>query len=401
MVALCGAEPRADSLVIDRKFHEGMIGFTERLDYPLCCLIPQYTLAETRNAMDMVEVPLSDLPYGVKFLSSPPLSREGVQIIEQALNRVALVCLGAFESVNFAIADLCRTLQIPYVLVSEYTLRTELEIMKATTPGISRRIWREAKIRTGRPRRMRMAARAVEVHANGYPTYVELESANPRHCLYFDTRARAEDVISEKELGARLDLRKQRRPSIVYTGRYHPMKGTLDVVKAGLELHRSGFDFKLDLYGTGPLKEQMVSLVRDNNALEKISVNEAMPYRPDLQRIAKQSDLFLCCHVQGDPSCTYLESFACGLPIIGYANEMWEPLCLESKAGHAIKMGEYDAMAVAAAQLLRDTERLKELSHRARVFAAANTMEIAWDRRASRLNAILQKIAATRGRLAG
>jgi glycosyltransferase involved in cell wall biosynthesis len=348
------------------------------------------------NAMDMVEVPSSDLPYQVLFLGRPPLSRDSFLLIKQALNQVQLVCLGAFENLNYAIADLCRELRVPYVVVSEYTHKTELDIMRATTPDISRRIWREAKIRMGRYRRMRLGAGAVEIHANGYPTHIELQSANPRHCLYFDTRARREDVISEEDLSARLDHRKRRCPRIIYTGRYHPMKGALDVVKAGLELCRTGFDFKLDLYGTGPLREQMLSLLRENNASERISINESIPYRPDLQRIAKQSDLFLCCHVQGDPSCTYLESFACGLPIIGYANEMWEPLCLESKAGQIVKKGDYKAMAVAAAQLLLDAQRLKELSHRARIFAAANTMEIAWDLRASRLKAILRGLEATR-----
>ena len=89
-------------------------------------------------------------------------------------------------------------------------------------------------------------------------------------------------------------------------------------------------DFQLELYGKGPLREPMALLASRSNAAGKIKIHDAVAYRPDLQRIAKQADLFICCHVQGDPSCTYLETFACGVPIVGYANEMWTPLSQDS-----------------------------------------------------------------------
>ena len=32
-------------------------------------------------------------------------------------------------------------------------------------------------------------------------------------------------------------------------------------------------------------------------------------------------DAFVCCRFQGNPSCTYLRTMACGVPIAMYANE--------------------------------------------------------------------------------
>jgi glycosyltransferase involved in cell wall biosynthesis len=273
--------------------------------------------------------------------------------------------------------------------VSEYTVQTELDIMRANTSSTARRIWREARIRLRKRRRLNHIASAQEVHANGYPTYWELAAANPRRMLFFDTRARAEDVIGEAELRERLASSASRPPRLIYAGRYHTMKGALDVIKVGIELDRLGVDFQLDLYGKGPLREQMESLVSETQTAGKIKIHDAVAYRPNLQRIAKQSDLFLCCHVQGDPSCTYLEMFACGVPIVGYANEMWSPLARDSGAGEVVPKGDYKTLAKTVARLV-GTSRLEELSLRARDFAAANTMEIAWDRRVSHLAALVQ-----------
>src|SRR5277367_2157058 len=389
VVALCGAEPRLHSILIDRKFHEGMIGYVERLDRPFSCLLPCYTPSEASQAMDMVEVPISELPYRVNLLERALLSAESLHIIERSLDGVALVYLGAFEGLNLSVASACRRRGIPYAVVSEYTAQTELEIMRANTPSTARRLWQEVRMRLSQRRRFRYVASAREVHANGYPTYRELAAANPQRLLFFDTRARSEDIICEGELRERLASRANRRPRLIYAGRYHPMKGSLDVIKVGIELDRLGLDFQLDLYGKGPLKEPMELLASQSKAAGKIKIHDAVAYRPDLQRIAKQADLFVCCHVQGDPSCTYLETFASGVPIVGYANEMWTPLSLDSGAGEAVPKGDYRALARTVARLV-GTPRLDELSLRARDFAAANTMEIAWDRRISHLAALVQ-----------
>lgn len=389
VVALCGAEPRPRSILIDRKFHEGMIGFVERLDRPFICVLPRLSPADAQHAMDMIDVPMSELPYRINLLDQPISSAASLRVIQNSLDGVGLVYLGAFEDLNLNVANLCRARGIPYAVVSEYTVRTELDIMRACTPSPARRLWREARIRLRKRRRLECVASAHEVHANGYPTYSELATANPRRMLFLDTRARAQDIIGEAELRERLASRVKRLPRLIYAGRYHPMKGTLDVIKAGIELDRMGLDFQLDLYGKGPLREAMASLLASHSsAAGKIKIHDAVAYRPDLQRIMKQADLFICCHTQGDPSCTYLETFACGVPIVGYANEMWTPLSQHSGAGEVVARGDYRALAKAVTGLL-GTQRLDELSIRARNFAEANTMEIAWDRRVSHLASLV------------
>jgi hypothetical protein len=45
------------------------------------------------------------------------------------------------------------------------------------------------------------------------------------------------------------------------------------------------------------------------------------------------ADMFLGCHRQSDPSCTYLEATGCGVAIAGHDNRIWSGLNAAAEAG--------------------------------------------------------------------
>lgn len=388
VIATCGVEIRPRSILIDRKFHSGMMEYVRRLDRPLACVVRRLPPEQVHRAMDHVEVSSADLPYRVHTVSPGEMTQEDRRVVAEAVNDSVLAYIGGSGRFCIAVADLARASRVPYVAVTEYSLATELDFMRSGTPSSLRRVVRGLRLRLLHRRQLAMAARAAEVHANGYPTYLELARANPRRVLYFDTRALQSDLVPEPRLLDRLATVHARPPRLIFSGRYHPAKGALDVVKAGIALDRDRLDFRLDLYGTGPLKDEMSALVRSSGTGAKIVVHDAVPYRPDLVEVTREADLFLSGHVQGDPSCTYLETFACGTPIVGYANEMWSVLCRESGGGRAVPLGDHRALAREALSLLRDPDALRRASLQARQFAATNTMEKAWDLRCGRLMAL-------------
>lgn len=385
-VALSGVEVGTRSIVIDRKFHVGMLEYARRLDRPLACLVPRLLPHERREAIDHVEVPLDRLAYRVHVVPSTRVDREVRGIVEHVIGGSALVYVGTGGPFNLSVAERCRARGIPYVLMSENTLRNEIEIMRSATRSDLRRLVREATLRLLHRRKLRAVAGCAELHANGYPTFAELGPSSRSTLLYFDTRALEADVVSEAAIQERLASLGARPPRLLFSGRYHPIKGVVDVIRVGLELDRRGLNFRLDLYGKGPLKDEMVAAARASHG--KIAVHDAVPYRPDLVEATRGVDLAVICHPQGDPSCTYLETFACGVPIAGYANEMWTALCRESGGGRVVRTGDHRALATAIEELLRDREELRNASLNARRFAAANTMEKTWDRRSARLVAL-------------
>src|SRR5207244_5866920 len=74
-------------------------------------------------------------------------------------------------------------------------------------------------------------------------------------------------------------------------------------------------------------------------------------------------------------SCTYLETLACGVPIVGYSNEAWGLLLSTADVGRAAPLDEVVGLARAVAALHAERETLARLSLQAWEFAKAHTFE--------------------------
>jgi colanic acid/amylovoran biosynthesis glycosyltransferase len=396
IVALCGASVDGQMVRINRKFHVGMIEYARRLPGPVACVLPQLSASQAAETIDLIEVPRETLAYQIHLVPTRQCGPAGEAVLEDVVGRSQLVYCGSTAPLNRTAARICRRLGLPYVVITEYTLRTQLDQMRASTPGWIRRRWRALKLRYDHRAERRLIAAAAECHANGYPTYHSYRRLNPSRLLFFDSRLSEADIIPESDLLRRLeDLENRRRPPrLIYSGRYAEIKGALDVVKVGLELRRRRRDFRLDLFGVGPLKPRMCELVRSNGAEGQILIHDAVPFSPDLIGVTRQCDLFICCHVQGDPSCTYLETFGSGVPIAGYPNEMWTPLCAESRGGITVRKRDPVALGAAVDAFLSDPASLKDASFSARRFANRHHQERMWDLRCSRLIGILSQRSA-------
>jgi colanic acid/amylovoran biosynthesis glycosyltransferase len=395
VVALCAVERTAGGVRINRKFHTGMLEYVRRLPLPLACVLPETRSGQDGGEIDVIEVPSHQLPYVVHAVSGTEPSAADLRVLADIVDGSALVYCGTGAGLNLQTARLCRERGVTYAATTEYPRRTELDIMRAETASPLRRLVRSARIRWNYRRKRELIVQAAEVHANGYPSFREAENFGVRQILFFDSRMTAAEIIEPQALESRLEsLRSgQRGPRLFYSGRYHPMKGTLDVVYAGIALRGHRQDFRLDLFGDGPLKAEMQRVVQQHDAGDYIAIHEPVPFSPDLIEIARRSDVFLCPHRQGDPSCTYVETFGSGVPIVGYANSMWTPLSAASGAGVVVGRSPR-AMADAVANLLADHERLAEYSRKAREFAAGHVMEKMWDLRCTRLKALLGKDSA-------
>ncbi|MEZ4290401.1 MAG: hypothetical protein R3E53_07630 [Myxococcota bacterium] len=102
---------------------------------------------------------------------------------------------------------------------------------------------------------------------------------------------------------------------------------------------------------------------------------------PELVERSAEADLFVCCHVQDDPSCTYLEASGAGLPIAGYGNRMWRHFAAAAGSGVVTPMKRPVALAEAIGDLLAAPDRLATLSRRARAFALEHCFEREFEKR--------------------
>jgi len=101
---------------------------------------------------------------------------------------------------------------------------------------------------------------------------------------------------------------------------------------------------------------------------------------PDFKTIffsfVKQNiDLFVCCHPQGNPSCTYIETMSGGVPIVGYANEAFQEIAEMSEAGWVVPMNQPKQMAKKIAELSHNREAIKSMLFKSLKFAQQHTFE--------------------------
>jgi colanic acid/amylovoran biosynthesis glycosyltransferase len=372
--------------VIDRKFHLGMQKYVESISAPLLTIHPEGDAGQ--KVMDAVQIPVEDLGYQVMTVkldgAGQPLPQEQARMREAIAKSKLVTCYG------LGVPQMARAAGVPYVMVLEYDLRTQLTVTTAPVKSPLRKavrsarcIWRYVTDDTPSMRH------AHSLHCNGYPIYEATERLNPQRLLYLDSRMSSDLVIGADELAQRLQRRGSGGPlRLLFSGRYEPLKGAVDAVKVAAECLRRGMDVEMHTYGQGSQRDEMRRIAELPANRGRIHVHDAIPY-PELVERSKGFDVFVCCHIQGDPSCTYLESFGGGLPIVGYANRMWRGLQATSKAGFSSPMKQPERVADDVMKLAGDKALLERMSTQAREFALAHSYEHEFERRTKALNAAL------------
>ena len=104
----------------------------------------------------------------------------------------------------------------------------------------------------------------------------------------------------------------------------------------------------------------------------------------------ENAHLFVCCHRQSDPSCTYMETLGCGVPIIGYTNSAFSGI-MHADVGWLVKKNEPDLLAeqIAGLAIHRDTISIK--SKNAVALASTHSFEMTFLRRIQQLQTIADK----------
>jgi colanic acid/amylovoran biosynthesis glycosyltransferase len=355
-------------LTVDRKFHVGMLRYADLIHSPIVAINPP--LQDGQVIMDAIEVPTANLPY--RIATAQAALRDFI--------RDAALVYGYENYLNGA--TIARELGIPYIMMLEYDLQTQMTESSSKVGNIIRKSIRRARSALNYFRSIAEMRHAHSLHCNGYPIYEATKSYNTNRLLYLDSRMSAEMLVGDKEMESRSANRYDRPLRLLYSGRYEPLKGALDAVKVGVECLRRGLDIEMHCYGQGSQKAQMQKIATNS----RIHIHDAIPY-PDLVKLSRTFDVFVCCHIQSDPSCTYLESFGAGLPIVGYNNRMWRGLLTASGAGYASPMGKPSEVVDDIVRLVKD-KAVDRLSMRALEFARQHTFESEFQKRVDAINAV-------------
>ena len=275
------------------------------------------------------------------------------------------------------------------VLALEYTLETRLRIA-ALDParGWARRLWSMGWNLRHEPRRRAALAGADGVQFNGWPAHDAYARLTRDPLLYLDNRMTAAMMATPSDmadraarLGAGAPLR------LIHSGRLEPLKGTQDLLPVMAALDALGVPATLDIYGAGSLEPAIRAGLGAFGGRVRLHgpVDFASQLVPATRRGA---DVFLSCHRQSDPSCTYLEALGCGVAVAGYANRMWARLADLSGGGVVAPLGRPRALAAAIAGWHADRAGLVAAQAAGLAFARAHDFETEFAARMAHLRRI-------------
>lgn len=368
---LTAHKSKAGYIVLTSKFIAGMQAFADRWVGPVTAMVRLVQQAD--SSLDHEEFIPSEHSFAVE---ERPKSETELHV---RMTRSAIVLGGP---------PLRGTHKVYQVIVTEYSFRTKCAIASEDGSSLLRRSKRCVNIAFSEWKAQRRMRHMAGIQCNGIPTFRAYGDLNSRVLLFFDNRIKQADLIVEKALRARLERLTSERAALrlVFSGRLIPRKGVDAIPRVADELRRLGVNFQFDICGAGICEESLRQEIRLRRLDDFVHFRGVLRFREELLPFVRESaDLFVCPHIQGDPSCTYIETLACGVPIAGYANEAWVGMCRLSDAGWTTPMKRPELLASKIAELDRDRSAIARASLAARTFAAANLFEQTMDARVDHL----------------
>jgi glycosyltransferase involved in cell wall biosynthesis len=325
---------------------------------------------------------LEHLPFEVRVL--PPEA----SVPDELISDGSIVLASGDNWRDFPIADQGTRLGVPVCFIIEYTLETRLQILALSDGSLYAKakslIWH---LKTEGQRR-RAFSKSSGIQSNGTPAAQSYRNQTKTVLTFFDNRLSDQQMASDEEIVAKQRRIMRSEPlRLVFTGRLEKMKGADEVLGVAALLGETGREFTLDIYGAGPLLPQMKASLEsaNENLRRKVRILEPIDFNRELVPMLREKvDLFLCCHRQSDPSCTYLETLGCGVPILGYRNRALDGLLKLADVGWIAAPNKADLVRKILALDTRRFELATKVRN-ARNFALKHSFEATFERRVDQL----------------
>ena len=335
-----------NGFVLDAKFIEGIKQHAAQWPGELVCILREGAKHIPFGAREVQGIDGVDLRVLTADETVP----------ETLLNKDDLLFCSADDARNLNLPARAKALGAKVVLAIEYTFETRLQIAwhDRARPLIKRlysMLWLARQ-----ERRLRRAIRMTDgLQSNGYPAHALYGPMAKNALLYLDNRMTPDLFATEHDLHSKLQrLGKDTPLRLVFSGRLEPMKGAQDLIPIATLLRNREVAFTLDIFGDGSLSTDIASDIKQNGLSDVVRLHAPVDFETELVPwLRLNADIYLCCHRQSDPSCTYLENMGCGLAVAGFGNRMWSALKDASDAGWVVPMGDREELANTLAKAAR------------------------------------------------
>jgi colanic acid/amylovoran biosynthesis glycosyltransferase len=389
ILASLRANVRSDGSVrITRKFLDGMDRYASLWPGRVTAILHPESSPQSGN-LDDVLVEGAALNFDLRVLPF-----DGAELLD--VLRQADVVQGGPDYLLNHVPAFCKEAGVAYVFVSEYTLKTRNQIVRANTSNPIRRarryFWEWNQERRNRANVIASAA----IQCNGVPTFEQYAPLNRNTLLFFDSRIDPGMIPQQSNLVSRIARLKQGDPiRLAFSGRLNRMKGADDLIRVAAALREMKVPFTLDICGDGEVAPLLRSQAARLGISDIVRLRGVLDFETELVPFVRDEiDLFVCCHRQGDPSCTYVETLACGVPIVGYDNEALLGLTRHCAGAWCTPMDDVKALATLIAELRAQPERLLSAATEGLAFARQHTADTSFQARVQHMIALVREQSA-------
>lgn len=373
-----------EKLFFDRKFYDGFIAYCNNWDGAV-----QLVIRVAENNPPEFGLVLFDSDIFPAKLTTIP---QDELVSEIHIKDADIVLASGDNFKDLHVSKVTQKLDIKCVYIIENILETRLQIIYISEVSN----WQKLKSFTWtvltEAKRRKAYRLANGLQANGTPAYNAYNKLVDNSLLYFDSRNDAEFNINQPELEARLRYLDSDRPlRLGFSGRLITMKGADHLIELGRILKSKQLKFTLDIFGAGELSKELLRKIQEYKLSDMVKLRGNVSFKDELIPFVKsQLDIFVCCHRQSDPSCTYLETYSCGVPIVGYANRAHQGILEQADVGWAVPMNNLNKLADKIIYLDSHREEIKSKSIRALEFSITHTFEKTFKRRIEQCKILVQ-----------
>lgn len=320
-----------DGCWVDEKMYDGLRYFSDQWDGSVFVF-----LRKSNNPILFNRINIGDSKFhSLIYENLPDLS---------FVSPNAVILASADDYHQLFLPDEYPSLRKNIVYVLENTFNTRLRIMLSESRSVVGKIGGIQFLMRQEYAVRRALKNCGGIQANGYPAFLKYKKYCENSILYFDTRLGEDDVrpVEDGPCKGRLGVLR-----LAYSGRLAKIKGSNFLIPLVRMLDGLGVSYVFKIYGDGELLEPMKKLVDSENLSDRVFLMGVVDYKNVLvPSIRDEVDLFVMPHIQGDPSCTYFETLALGVPIIGFENEAWSGILRNfGEVGWSVGSGDVKGMA--------------------------------------------------------
>ncbi len=372
---------QGETLRFDRKFYDGLLRYAELWPGPVTCVMAQSSFPLPN--FGVVEATPGAMPFTCIVLG------ENEIVGSKHIANAAIVLASADAHDQLHIAALCQEKGVRCVYVIEYIPETRYQIAALDNRNPAAALRQRLYLWLGERKRRKAFELSDGLQCNGTPAFNEYSEA-PNRLLYFDTRVSKKQIIGDGELETRLATLREKKPlRLAFSGRLVAMKGADHLVRLALKLKKLNLPFHLSIYGAGDLEAEIKRYIERNELNELVTMEGAVDFhRQLLPDLKAKVDLFVALHRQSDPSCTYLETLSCGVPIVGYRNQAFGGILDLAEVGWGVRPDDIDAVSWMILRLDLARQEIAEKSRNAAGFGRQHDFDTTYRNRIEHLLSI-------------